>query len=41
MMHPSRSYVMAMGVLQSLLQFGDWRGDPQDIAEQGDAVAAA
>ncbi|WP_380873431.1 hypothetical protein [Sphingomonas sp. DBB INV C78] len=30
------SYVMSMGVLQSLIQFGDWRGDPQDIAEQGD-----
>lgn len=28
-------YVLPMGVLESLLHYGDWRGDPQDLAEQG------
>jgi len=29
-------YVMSLGVLGSLLRFGDWRGDPVDLAERGE-----
>jgi hypothetical protein len=29
-------YVMPLGVLGSLLRFGDWRGDPVDLAESGE-----
>ncbi|MBC7985375.1 MAG: hypothetical protein H7X93_01705 [Sphingomonadaceae bacterium] len=28
------AYVLPMGALDSLLRFGDWRGDPIDLAEQ-------
>lgn len=31
-------YVMPMGVLESLRQHGNWRGDPVDLSESGDPV---
>lgn len=31
---PDPAYVLPMGALDSLLRFGDWRGDPTDLAEQ-------
>ncbi|SNS50950.1 hypothetical protein SAMN06295912_10821 [Sphingomonas laterariae] len=36
--HPAADrpvFVMSMGLLESLLRYGDWRGDPVDLAEQG------
>jgi len=34
------AYVMPLGLVESLLHYGDWRGDPQDLAEQGPNRAA-